>query len=67
MTLDGVFSANVNILFKKAFVKHDNSVIRARKIIDEIRKCGNYTAEYEVDNNTMDIKEITKAEVDKYR
>lgn len=36
--IEGIESAKVNILMKKAYIKHDLNIIRPRKIIEEISK-----------------------------
>jgi Cu+-exporting ATPase len=52
---------------KKAYITHDLNIIRARKIIEEISKLGSFETELQPENQSIDIRDITKAEVIKYR
>ena len=65
--LDGITSAKVNILLKNVSVTHDLNIIRPRKIIEEMQKLGLMEIELQPENQSLDIRDITKGEVIKYR
>jgi hypothetical protein len=50
----------------KALVKYDSGVIGPRKIISEIEDIG-FEAELQPNDGAIDIREIVKREVDKYK
>lgn len=65
-SVEGILDAKVNLLVNKAYVKHDLNIIRPRKIIEEISDIG-FEAELQPENENLDIREITKAEVTKFK
>jgi len=66
-SIEGIKSAKVNILTKKAYINHDLNIIRPRRIISEISKMGTFETELQPENQSIDIRDITKAEVLKYK
>jgi hypothetical protein len=57
----------VNILLNGAIINHDLRIIRPRKIIEEISKLGKFETELQPENQDIDIRDVTKAEVTKYK
>jgi Cu+-exporting ATPase len=65
-TCDGIKLISVNVLTNKARVEYDITVIRPRKIIQEIEDTG-FDAELQPEDDQSDIREIVKMEMLKYR
>jgi len=65
-SVEGAISINISLLTNKAVVKHDTSKLRPRQIISEIEDLG-FEADLQPSNESIDIREIVKVEVDKYR
>ena len=64
--VEGIKAVSVSLLTNKALVKHDLNIIRPRKIISEIEDLG-FGATFQPPNEQVDIREITRGEVKKYR
>jgi cation transport ATPase len=64
--VEGIKAVSVSLLTNKALIKHDLNIIRPRKIILEIEDLG-FGATFQPANEQVDIREITRGEVLKYR
>jgi len=64
--VEGAISINISLLTNKAVIKHDTTKLRPRQIISEIEDLG-FEAELQPSNESVDIREIVKIEVDKYK
>jgi Cu+-exporting ATPase len=64
--LPGIVRINVSLLTNKAIIKYDYEIIKPRKIIEEIEDLG-FEAELQPNDGTIDIRDIVKKEVDKYK
>jgi len=65
-SLEGIKSIAVSLMTNKALVRYDSGVIGPRKIISEIEDIG-FEAELQPNDGAIDIREIVKREVDKYK
>ena len=65
-SLPGALDINISLLTNRAIISHDYSLLGARKIISEIEDIG-FEAELVPSNETVDIREVVKSEVLKYR
>lgn len=64
--VEGIKAISVSLITSKALIKHDLNSIRPRKIISEIEDLG-FGATFQPANERVDIREITRGEVRKYR
>lgn len=62
----GIIKVNVSLLTNKAIIKYDYDIIKPRKIIEEIEDLG-FEAELQPNDQNVDIRDIVKKEVEKYR
>ena len=65
-SLNGALEINISLLTNRAVIKHDLKILGARQIISEIEDLG-FEAQLVPSTETVDIREIVKSEVDKYR
>lgn len=58
-SVEGINSINVSLVTHMAVINHDMSIIRPRRIIEEIEDLG-FEAEIRPNNDTIDIREVTR-------
>jgi Cu+-exporting ATPase len=66
VSLPGIIRINVSLLTNKAIIKYDYETIKPRKIIEEIEDLG-FEAELQPNDSSIDIRDIVKKEVEKYK